>query len=204
MISSNEKFEIALRIVRDTITSTHVSRTTSFLFCIALICVYLNWLRFGSMSTLHSDVPVVSTKIGQNSNRTSHILSAAEAEKLVNLAAARLSKKKSDLEDAARLELQDELPFTPYWELDDDERRLARDGPIVDEFKYELYSGRVFSGKSQCASTRRAQSKRFDRAFADYVKLHADMIAGRVPAKFVHAGLLHKSSLQNNIKVCCV
>lgn len=67
-------------------------------------------------------------------------------------------------------------------------------------FEYELH-GDVLRGESQCGGLTVGQSERFNRAFDDYVKLHADMISGRVPAKFVHVGIIHKSSLQNNIKV---
>lgn len=199
------------------------SRTTVFLLIVAMICGWLNWQH----SSLHlSNLKqqrgssrrlqiVDSATANNNSNRNNNnnnsnnvnnnnnqaFLSSDEAEKLVNLAAARLANKNNSIDASARLELQDELPFVPYWEKDDDALRAANDGAIDSEFTYRLHSNDVIRARSQCGSTQKAQRKRFDDAFDNYVKLHADMIAGRVPAKFVHVGILHKSSLQNNIKV---
>jgi hypothetical protein len=193
------------------------SRTTVFLLIVAMICGWLNWQHFSLLpgaqrSSQSSRLQIVDgsssnggkngtqSKNSQNNNQA-YVLSSGEAEKLVNLAAARLAKKNDSIDASARLELLDALPFVPYWEKDDDARRAASDGAIDSEFSYRLRSNDVIRRHSQCASMQQAQRKRFDDAFESYVKLHADMIAGRVPAKFVHVGILHKSSLQNNIKV---
>ena len=186
--------------------NSNFTRQTIVLLVMVLVCVWLNIQRAATLREHAASGDARRRAIDANrSDADAHILSAEEADELVNLAAARLAKQQSSAEDAARLELQDRLPFEPYWEQTADAERAAADGPFDDAFSYRLLDDGdesvVLEGRSQCGSWQRRQRQRFERAFRDYVKLHEDMISGRVPAKFVHVGMLHKSSLQNNIKV---
>lgn len=104
-------------------------------------------------------------------------------------------------------EVSGQLSFKPWWEIDAEARAsgqkaasAAEEGAPVSKFKYSAF-GTVLEGTTQCTPPSAAMHRRFEQAFDAYVQMHADMLAGRIPARFIHVSVGWKSTVQNSMKV---